>query len=70
MKDLTDIPAVMAEIGANAKAAAAEFRKITDKPIKTIIYTHFHADHVSGAKAFVTEEALASGEVVGTRVGE
>ena len=47
----------------NAKAAAAEFRKITDKPIKTIVYTHFHADHVSGAKAFVTDDALASGEV-------
>ena len=47
----------------NAKVVAEEFRKITDKPITTIIYTHFHADHVSGAKAFVTEEAIAAGEV-------
>ena len=47
----------------NAKVVAEEFRKITDKPITTIIYTHFHADHVSGAKAFVTDEALSAGEV-------
>lgn len=47
----------------NAEVVAAEFRKITDKPITTIIYTHFHADHVSGAKAFVTDEALEAGEV-------
>ena len=38
-----------------AEIVAAEFKKITDKPIKTIIYTHFHADHVSGTNAFVTE---------------
>jgi len=29
-----------------------EFRKITDKPIKTIIYTHSHRDHISGATIF------------------
>ena len=46
-----------------AKIAAAEFRKITSKPIRTIIYTHFHADHVSGANAFVSEEDVASGQV-------
>lgn len=27
-----------------------EFRKITDKPVTDIIYTHNHADHVQGAK--------------------
>ena len=26
----------------------AEFRKITNKPVAAIIYTHFHADHISG----------------------
>jgi alkyl sulfatase BDS1-like metallo-beta-lactamase superfamily hydrolase len=46
-----------------AELAVAEFRKITDKPIKTIIYTHYHADHVSGTLAFATEEDIASGEV-------
>lgn len=47
----------------NAEAAAAAFREITQKPIRTIIYTHFHADHVSGAKAFVSDEELDSGAV-------
>ena len=30
----------------------AEFRKITDKPIARIIYTHSHRDHISGATVF------------------
>ncbi len=47
----------------NAAAAAEAFRGITDKPIETIVYTHFHADHVSGAKAFVSERDIASGRV-------
>ena len=34
------------------QAVLAEFRKISDKPIKGIIYTHNHADHVLGAEAF------------------
>ncbi|MDA0240305.1 MAG: MBL fold metallo-hydrolase [Proteobacteria bacterium] len=46
-----------------AEVAAAEFKKITDKPIKTIIFTHFHADHVSGTNAFVSNEDIASGAV-------
>lgn len=46
-----------------AAAAAAEFRKITPKPIRTVIYTHFHADHVSGADAFVDKEDVAAGTV-------
>ena len=53
----------------NAGTVAAEFRKITDKPIRTVIYTHFHADHVSGAAAFVSPEDVAAGrvEIVGQR---
>ena len=39
-----------------AEIVAAEFKKITEKPIKTVIYTHFHADHVSGTKAFVSDD--------------
>ena len=46
-----------------AEIVAAEFQKLTDKPIKTVIYTHFHADHVSGTQAFVSEEDVASGAV-------
>lgn len=31
-----------------AKEILAEFRKITQKPIKAIIYTHHHTDHIGG----------------------
>ena len=30
----------------------AEIRKITDKPIKYLIYSHHHYDHVAGGKPF------------------
>jgi len=33
----------------------AEFRKITPKPVKAIIYTHNHADHVLGTEAFIED---------------
>lgn len=37
-----------------AEEALLEMKKITDKPIKNIIYTHYHHfDHTSGASAFV-----------------
>ncbi len=39
----------------NAKKVIDEFRDITDKPVKAIIYTHAHLDHVSGTGAFVEE---------------
>jgi alkyl sulfatase BDS1-like metallo-beta-lactamase superfamily hydrolase len=38
-----------------AQAAKVEFDKITTKPLKAIIYTHSHRDHVSGAKVFMGE---------------
>jgi len=40
-----------------------EFRKFSDKPVKAVVYSHWHVDHWSGVKAFTTEEAAASGEV-------
>ena len=46
-----------------AKPVVEEFKKITDKPIKAIIYTHVHPDHISGVRAFVSEEQVKSGEV-------
>lgn len=30
-----------------------DFRKISDKPVKALIYTHGHGDHTGGSKAFV-----------------
>ena len=49
--------------------AAAAFKEITDKPIKAVIVTHFHPDHVGGIFSFVAEEDIASGavEVIGHR---
>ncbi len=38
-----------------AKEVHAAFRKISDKPIKAIIYTHNHGDHIFGSKVFVEE---------------
>ncbi|MCJ8310562.1 MAG: alkyl/aryl-sulfatase [Rhizobiaceae bacterium] len=35
-----------------AENVLAEFRKITDLPVKNIILTHAHRDHVSGASVF------------------
>jgi len=35
-----------------ASAMMKEIRKITDKPIKYVIYSHNHWDHISGAQIF------------------
>ncbi len=43
------------------RIVAAEFRKLSDKPLKAIIYTHNHTDHVFGAQAFV--EVLSAADV-------
>jgi len=51
------------ESTAAAENIFAEFRKISDLPVKTIIYTHSHRDHVSGASVFAdgaSPEILAS----------
>jgi alkyl sulfatase BDS1-like metallo-beta-lactamase superfamily hydrolase len=46
-----------------ARLVMAEFRKITPKPIVAVVYTHFHPDHTSGVKGFVSAEDVASGRV-------
>ncbi|BFM15788.1 hypothetical protein R50073_19710 [Maricurvus nonylphenolicus] len=38
------------EIG---KAMLAAIREYTDKPIKAVIYSHFHFDHIFGGKAWI-----------------
>jgi alkyl sulfatase BDS1-like metallo-beta-lactamase superfamily hydrolase len=39
----------------SAKAVKAEFDKITQKPVRALIYTHNHADHVMGGLGFVPD---------------
>ncbi|MEQ9145832.1 MAG: alkyl sulfatase dimerization domain-containing protein [Parvibaculaceae bacterium] len=41
----------------------AEFRKITDKPVVAVVYSHFHPDHWGGVKAFVDEQDVIDGKV-------
>ena len=40
-----------------ARQVRAEFEKITDKPVKAIIYTHGHGDHTNGSPAFYDPDA-------------
>jgi alkyl sulfatase BDS1-like metallo-beta-lactamase superfamily hydrolase len=47
----------------SATAILAEFRKITDKPVKAVVYTHNHTDHTMGVKAFASEGDVESRRV-------
>ncbi len=40
----------------DASRIMAEFRKLSDKPVKAIIFTHSHGDHTGGAAAFLGNE--------------
>ena len=40
-----------------ARRVRAEFEKITDKPIRAIIYTHGHRDHTGAASVFFDPDA-------------
>ena len=46
------------ESGEAAKEVLAEFRKITDKPITALIYTHNHADHVFGSTGMAGDKTV------------
>lgn len=39
-----------------------QIRRITDKPIRAIVYSHWHTDHYAGVKAFVCQEQVDAGE--------
>lgn len=47
----------------NAREVMTAFRRITSKPVKAIIYTHNHYDHVMGAEGVVSRAEVASGAV-------
>jgi hypothetical protein len=49
-----------------AEEILAEFREITDLPVKYIIYTHGHRDHTLGAPAFFSQgvEVIATNAAV------
>ena len=51
------------ENNVQAKKVLSEFRKITDKPIVAVIYTHNHVDHTEGGGVFVKD-----GEAAGQKV--
>lgn len=57
---------IIIDPGESVQMAASvkdQFRKITDKPLKAIIYTHNHIDHISGVRAWTNDEEVASGVV-------
>lgn len=41
-----------------AETILAEFRKISALPVRTIIYTHSHRDHISGATVFAEDRTV------------
>lgn len=55
---ITEEGLVIVDSGASIESAQtmlAEFRKITDKPIRYLIYTHSHQDHTLGSTVFHSE---------------
>jgi alkyl sulfatase BDS1-like metallo-beta-lactamase superfamily hydrolase len=57
---------ILYDTGVNAEAGAhiaSEIRRISDKPIKAIFYSHHHADHYNGTSAIVDEADVASGDI-------
>ena len=38
-------------------------KSITNKPIKAVIYTHVHPDHISGVRAFIDEDDVKAGKI-------
>jgi len=57
---------IVYDTGVNAEAGAhiaAEIRKISNKPVKAIFYSHHHGDHYNGTSAIVDPAEVASGQV-------
>jgi len=69
---ITNDSLVIVDTGVSVEAAQkvlAEFRKITDKPISHIIYTHSHQDHTLGSSVFYSQgvEVIATNEFIDYR---
>ena len=43
-----------------SKMYIAEIKKVTDKPIKYLIYSHHHFDHIAGGKPFKLDSSTPS----------
>ena len=55
---------IVYDTGVNAEAGAhiaAEIRKISDKPVRAIFYSHHHGDHYNGTSAIVDAADVAVG---------
>jgi alkyl sulfatase BDS1-like metallo-beta-lactamase superfamily hydrolase len=66
---ITDEGLVIIDTTGNAEVAKdikAEFRKITNKPVRYIIYTHGHLDHIYGTPVFMEEgsEVISTNKAV------
>ncbi|MGI9279204.1 MAG: alkyl/aryl-sulfatase [Endozoicomonas sp.] len=61
-KDGVIIVDVLSTVG-SAKQVMEEFRKITDAPVKALVYTHHHGDHINGGPGFINPEDAVSGKV-------
>ena len=55
-------PLISAETAAAAFALYRAHRG--DRPVKAMIYTHSHVDHFGGVKGVITDDQVASGEVL------
>ncbi|WP_438465901.1 MBL fold metallo-hydrolase [Marinomonas sp. PE14-40] len=47
-----------------AKKLKSEIAKITDKPVKRIVFTHEHFDHVGGTNVFPDAEIIAQRNII------
>jgi alkyl sulfatase BDS1-like metallo-beta-lactamase superfamily hydrolase len=57
---------IVYDTGVNAEAGAhiaKEIRKISDKPVRAIFYSHHHGDHYNGTSAIVEAADVESGDV-------
>lgn len=48
---------------AHGEAIMAEVRKLSDKPVKYVFYSHHHPDHYNGTSGIVSAEDVSAGKV-------